>query len=142
MQAPVLELSSFEARRKRAEHLRMRSLIPAALFPPFVTTGHSRSKNGVASLAYAPVVHAGGQQTKNLRRIFASVAPAWIAGSFDVKTALSRLMSGNDDAEIRSRDAVHPSFAKPPRPSNDSFQWERSKSFRLRNDSFRLAPGN
>jgi hypothetical protein len=24
----------------------------------FVTTGHSRSKNGVALLAYAPVVHA------------------------------------------------------------------------------------
>jgi hypothetical protein len=25
---------------------------------PHVTTGHSRSKNGVASLAYDPVVHA------------------------------------------------------------------------------------
>ena len=30
-----------------------RRLVPC----PFVTTGHSRSKNGVASLAYDPVVH-------------------------------------------------------------------------------------
>jgi hypothetical protein len=29
-----------------------------------VTTGHSRSKNGVASFAYDPVVHADVQRTK------------------------------------------------------------------------------
>jgi hypothetical protein len=30
---------------------------PGLRFFLLVTTGHSRSKNGVASLAYAPVVH-------------------------------------------------------------------------------------
>jgi len=30
-----------------------------------VTTGHSRSKNGVASLAYDPVVHAAAPSTKH-----------------------------------------------------------------------------
>jgi hypothetical protein len=32
-----------------------------------VTTGHSRSKNGVASLAYDPVVHAEVQLTMDCR---------------------------------------------------------------------------
>jgi hypothetical protein len=32
--------------------------------PLFVTTGHSRSKNGVASLAYDPVFHAEMQLLK------------------------------------------------------------------------------
>ncbi len=32
--------------------------------PLLVTTGHGRSKNGVASLAYDPVVHADARRTK------------------------------------------------------------------------------
>jgi hypothetical protein len=36
----------------------------AAMFSYLVTTGHSRSKNGVASLAYDPVVHAEMQFLK------------------------------------------------------------------------------
>jgi len=36
----------------------------ATAFSDFVTTGHSRSKNGVASLAYDPVVHAEMQFLK------------------------------------------------------------------------------
>ncbi|HEX4408580.1 MAG TPA: hypothetical protein VH206_07400 [Xanthobacteraceae bacterium] len=40
-----------------------------------VTTGHSRSKNGVASLAYGLVVHA-------------DVKAAWIAGSSPAMTRL------------------------------------------------------
>jgi hypothetical protein len=58
--------------------------------PRIVTTGHSRLKNGVASLAYDPMVHA-------------SVKAAWIAGSFCIKTALTRLLSGNDETELFRR---------------------------------------
>jgi hypothetical protein len=47
-------------------------------------------KNGVASLAYDPMVHA-------------SVKAAWIAGSFCIKTALTRLLSGNDETELFRR---------------------------------------
>jgi hypothetical protein len=36
--------------------------MPVPFFSSYlVTTGHSRSKNGVASLAYDPVVHAESQ---------------------------------------------------------------------------------
>src|SRR5580698_7205565 len=34
------------------------AVIPAPAYPHLVTTGHSRWKNGVASLAYDPAVHA------------------------------------------------------------------------------------
>jgi hypothetical protein len=50
-------------------------------FPFLVTISHSRSKNGVASLAYDPVVHA------------------------DVQLSMDcRIKSGNDDAEAPSCD--------------------------------------
>jgi hypothetical protein len=52
----------------------------------FVTTGHSCSKNGVASLAYDPVVHAEPTLDKPHRQ--SCCTSGWIAGSFDVKTAL------------------------------------------------------
>src|ERR1700683_830926 len=58
-----------------------RIIVLAARFPPFVTTG------------LEPVVHAGGQQTKNLRRIFASVAPAWIAGSSPAMTTQKSVLA-------------------------------------------------
>jgi hypothetical protein len=47
-----------------------------------VTTGHSRSKNGIASLAYDPVVHADVQ----LRKLSGSFLAAWIAGSSPAMT--------------------------------------------------------
>jgi hypothetical protein len=49
---------------------------------PFVTTGHSRSKNGIASLAYDPVVHSEMQQ----QRLSGSFVAAWIAGSSPTMT--------------------------------------------------------
>jgi hypothetical protein len=36
-------------------------------YPPFVTTGHSRSKNGVTSLAYDPVVHGEAPRTSTVQ---------------------------------------------------------------------------
>jgi len=45
-----------------------------------VTTGHSRSKNGVASLAYDPVVHAEQRLRKTSRQIQSYFISAWIAG--------------------------------------------------------------
>jgi hypothetical protein len=61
----------------------------------FVTTGHSRSKNGVASLAYDPVVHADVRLTMDCRiksgndevrrgdRVRALLAPARAEAPYD-----------------------------------------------------------
>ena len=61
-----------------------------------VTTGHSRSKNGIASLAFDPVVHAEGQQTPTRTRIAAQ--PHGLPGQKGVHTRLRRAMPGNDEA--------------------------------------------
>jgi hypothetical protein len=53
-------------------------------YPPLVTTGHSRSKNGVASLAYDPVVHGEAPRMPTVRS--ALVTSAWIAGSSPAMT--------------------------------------------------------
>jgi hypothetical protein len=80
--------------------------------PFLVTTGHSRLKNGVASLAYAPVVHAERPHGKPHRQSYFTFA--WIAGQKGVHARLRRAMPGNDDVKKRSRGAfLRPSFAQP-----------------------------
>jgi hypothetical protein len=81
------------------------SVVPFWLF---VTTGHSRSKNGVASLAYDPVVHAERQQTK--RPKFGASRPApWIAGSSPAMTTCNLVLA----ARLRARALPKPLQASP-----------------------------
>jgi hypothetical protein len=63
--------------------------------PHFVTTRRSRSKNGVASLAYDPVVHAEAGRSKQC----GGSERAIVSHGF-------RLKCGNDEIESPSRDAL------------------------------------
>jgi hypothetical protein len=59
----------------------------STLLPPsLVMRGHSRSKNGVASLAYDPRIHAEARQRGPNRNAEASGAAEWIAGSSPAMT--------------------------------------------------------
>jgi hypothetical protein len=46
---------------------RLANLVGLGKRPYFVTTGHRRLKNGVASLAYDPVVHADSSNARHGR---------------------------------------------------------------------------
>jgi hypothetical protein len=70
--------SSFPRRDWRASVVKQRCIL-------LVTTGHSRSKNGVASLAYAPVVHAEVQRCQQ-SEFCSNRFAAWIAGSSPAMT--------------------------------------------------------
>jgi len=55
------------ARRLRAGHQTLRLPAFRFLFLSFVIAGHSRSKNGVASLAYDPAIHAAAKLVQIFR---------------------------------------------------------------------------
>jgi hypothetical protein len=60
--------------------------LPFSFFLSFVIAGHSRLKNGVASLAYAPAIHTAKRLKQNLR---------WLT-PFDVSMD-HRIKSGGDE---------------------------------------------
>ncbi len=57
--------------------------------------GHSRPKDGVASLAYDPRVHELARLTQALRKIFFAEAGSWTAGSSPAVTPLLLIHMGN-----------------------------------------------
>ena len=101
-----------------------------------VTTGHSRLKNGVASLAYDPAVHTDSR-FPNLAVNRAS-HPHGLPGHLTRRRRFAHF-AGHDPVKIRSRGAFFRAralIATKPR-SNSA---ERSNPCRLRNDSFRTRP--
>ena len=82
--------------------------------PFLVTTGHSRSKNGVASLAYDPVVHADVRRIEATRRISASQHPAWIAGSSRAMTKYEIVLATHSAPELCPPPRRHSKKNSPP----------------------------
>jgi hypothetical protein len=73
--------------------------------------GHSRPKDGVASLAYNPGIHAE-LPIAQFPRAIPSHTAAWIAGIGERSDAVyERLLSGNDDLKTRISLSVGPGYA-------------------------------
>jgi hypothetical protein len=73
----------------------------------FVIAGHSRSKNGVASLAYDPAIHAAAKPAPTFWRGFAIRTSPWITGSSPVVTKRVRrcLTSESEGSRLLAQEA-------------------------------------
>jgi hypothetical protein len=93
MQAPALELPSFEARRLRAELLRMRSIVPAAHFfcVRVLRTATGRVGKGATRRAHVSLLHF-------IPVGFASAQPTLRSFRMDC-----RIKSGNDEGKKKQR---------------------------------------
>jgi hypothetical protein len=88
-------------------------LLLAMTSPLLVTTGHSRSKNGVASLAYDPVAHAESACVTNPAKKMLHVGMD------------CRIKFGNDEEEMPTRAYRAPYSASPSLGAPTRISWKR-----------------